>query len=125
MELPENVKLLIDGYELRGDPIPDHYKPPELLPEARVYLNAFDALEHDRPLGFGGAGGIQFTAISCYAERIGITGQEEFWVFERMIRACDTAWLKHVRNRDKEGGDSEWEIADEPLIEGALGRALR
>lgn len=117
--------MLIDGYELRGDPIPDCYKPPELLPEAEMYLSAFYSLEHDRHLGFGGMGGIQFTAISCYAERIGITEQDEFWRFEKMIRICDAVLLKHVRNRGEGGDNTKWELSDEPLTEGALGRELR
>lgn len=94
MSLPENITAILDGHEARGEPIPDQYRHPEVLPEAQFYLSAFWALQHDRHLGFGGGGGIPFSAIDRYARRVGLR-DDEFWVFEDMIRACDGEWLKH------------------------------
>ncbi len=71
MSLPENINAILDGHEARGEPIPDQYRHPEVMPEAQFYLSAFWALQHDRHLGFGGGGGIPFSAIDRYARRLG------------------------------------------------------
>lgn len=102
------MRLLIDGYRVRGEPIPEQYFMPELLPEASVYLTAFCSLEYDRPLGFGCFGAIQFAAIDKYADRLGIIRKDEFWLFERMIRICDDVWLKH-HNASRDG--EQWQTA--------------
>lgn len=112
MALPENVKAIIDGYEQRGEPIPDRYLSPEMLTEAQPYLKAFWSLSNDRQLGFGGSGGILFTAIDRYAERSGITDPDEYWTFEAMIRACDAVWLKHANGSGK---DKPQNVSSEPM----------
>lgn len=73
--------------------------PPEVLPEAADLLAAFWSLAWDRPIGFGGCGGISFSAIERYAAALGIVG-DELWEFERMIRAADGEWLRWVNSRD-------------------------
>lgn len=72
---------------------------PETRPEAAAYLTAFWTLVYDRPIGFGGVGGIPFTAIACYADMAGITG-DAFWVFERAIRLCDVEYLSWANTKD-------------------------
>lgn len=71
---------------------------PEPLPEwAGVYFRAFEALQHDRALGMGGAGGVPYTAISCYARDLGLRpGGDEFGRMVRMVRALDDEWLAHL-----------------------------
>lgn len=112
MTLPENVKVLIDGYIERGEPVPVQYRVPEIIPEAKPYLAAFWLLKNDRPIGFAGAGGISFIAIDRYADRAGIVGPDEFWLLEAMIRVCDRVWLRHANASDK---DRPPTVADKPL----------
>lgn len=67
---------------------------PEVMPEAADILAAFWSLVWDRSLGYHSYyGGLPFTAIECYARRLGLT-DSEFWRFESLIRACDTEWRR-------------------------------
>lgn len=102
MTVPENITALIDGYDKRGERVPERFQSPQVSPDARQYLMAFWALSHDRPIGFGGVGGISFVAIDAYAKRLGVESAEEFWTFERMIRACDAVWLRHANGSGKD-----------------------
>lgn len=52
-------------------------------------------LRSDRQMGFGEAGRIMFTSIHEYAERYGIECLDEFDTFASLVRALDTAYLKH------------------------------
>ncbi len=72
---------------------------PEVNPEAADYLTAFWALVYDRPIGFGGVGGIPFTAIARYADMAVISG-EAFWALERAIRICDVEYLSWANAKD-------------------------
>lgn len=112
MTVPENITALIDGYEQRGEQVPERFQSPPVSPDARPYLTAFWALSHDRPIGFGGVGGISFVAVDAYAKRIGIVCEEEFWTFERMIRACDAIWLRHA---NASGKDKRTTISSTPM----------
>lgn len=112
MALPENVNAIIDGYENRSEQVPERYLSPKLLVSAQPYLKAFWSLCNDRQIGFGGSGGILFTAIDRYADRIGITDPDEYWTFEAMIRTCDAVWLKHA---NAGGKDKPQEISSEPM----------
>lgn len=112
MTLPRNVKALIDGYERRGESIPDRFRSPAIMIEAQPYLTAFWSLSHDRHLGFGGSGGIPFSAIDRYARRSGIIDPDEFWTLDAMIRACDAVWLRHA---NASGKDKQETISDRPV----------
>lgn len=113
MTLPDNVAAMIDGLEERGQPIPESYHQPDVSDEARPFLSAFWILHGDRQSGFG-SGPIPFTAIDRYAARMGIAG-DEFWVFETMIRACDSEWLKHANAKNGSGKEKSNTVSSQPL----------
>ncbi|MBI5111866.1 MAG: hypothetical protein HZA68_07825 [Rhodovulum sp.] len=69
------------------------------MPEAADLLAAFWSLVWDRPIGFGGYGGIPFSAIARYAAALGVVG-DELWAFERAIRAADGEWLRWTNAKD-------------------------
>ncbi len=71
---------------------------PELPDHLQFAWSAFSELSTDRPLGFGAAGPIPWSAISAYAMRHGVGGD----TFERLlalIRAMDGEWLKDAASR--------------------------
>lgn len=114
MALPDNVAAAIDGYEARGECVPERYQRPDVLTEAQPFLTAFLALQYDRSSGFG-PGPIPFTAIDRYANRLRIVG-DEFWLLESMVRACDSEWLKHASEKTRKGGKGRpGTVSSEPL----------
>lgn len=66
---------------------------PVLLPGLEFYMTAFMDLSSCRQIGFD-VGPIPFTAVSEYASRYDITG-EQFHVFWALIKQMDAAYLKH------------------------------
>lgn len=71
-----------------------------------LYWEAWEALRFDRQYGaFGGETPIPYMVIRAYAEDHGIVG-DDLWLFRALMNVIDSEWLKHVANRDKEGGKS-------------------
>lgn len=59
-----------------------------------LYLNAWDALRHERPYGaMGGEGPIMYSAIRMYAADNGIEGTD-LVIFRQIMSALDGEWLK-------------------------------
>lgn len=86
-----------------GDVAPGHEVDPEIPIHLLWVWQAFWELTNDRPLGFGGVGGIPFTAIDVYARRYGIGCLDEFTRFRALIRALDDEYVKTV-NKPKGKG---------------------
>lgn len=66
-----------------------------------LYFRAFDALQFDRFYGaFGGEGPIFYTALSRYAEDLGLSGMDRH-LFMVFMNAVDGEWLKHQADEAK------------------------
>lgn len=87
---------LLAEYLAIGEEPPPGLIPPDLEPGADTYLEAWNALAYDRPLGQGFIGSIPFMTIDRYAERIGLTGPDEFARFARLVRAMDAEYVAIV-----------------------------
>jgi hypothetical protein len=72
-----------------------------------LYWEAWDALRFDRQYGvYGGQMPLPYQVISSYAADHGIVG-DDLWLFRMFMTAIDSEWLKHVAERDKEGGKKD------------------
>jgi hypothetical protein len=66
------------------------------------YRDAFEALTDDRFFGaMGGIGRIYYTAIDCYAVRLGLSDYE-FDRFRVLVRALDDEYVAWVREKQAE-----------------------
>jgi len=86
---------LIANFKVRGLPVPEHIKFPEVISGAEAYIEAFWTLCSDRPMTMGGMGAIPFTSIDRYADRYGF---QDFPAFAMIIRELDEAYLEVKNN---------------------------
>jgi hypothetical protein len=81
-----------------GMPLPERIKNrPELLPGLEFIWRAFWDLATCRTIGMG-EGPIWWIAVNDYANRYGITDEDEFDRFKMLIKELDSVFLDH---RDK------------------------
>ncbi|MGI4886098.1 MAG: phage tail assembly chaperone [Janthinobacterium lividum] len=64
---------------------------PHLLPHLGFYLDAFQSLRYDRPIGMA-LGPIPWSSLDRYAQRYDVG---DFDVFESHIRALENVLLQH------------------------------
>lgn len=99
---------------IADDPDSEEWVEKAIYPEGRIsfdaepwhslYWEAWETLRYDRTYGaMGGQGPIPYAVIRAYAADNGIVG-EDFWLFRTFMSVIDTAWLKHVTERDKKEG---------------------
>lgn len=69
---------------------------------AEVFLEAFWSLSTDRPSAFNGVRMIPFSAIDRYASRY--LFDDEFEVFERLIRSMDNVYLEDRKRKTPKNG---------------------
>lgn len=73
----------------------------DVRPDLLLYWQAFDDLSGARPVGFGGAGDIPWTALDQWATRHGVTG-DMFDMLVDVVRRMDAAWLKWVNRKTRQ-----------------------
>lgn len=98
------VKAMVDHLERVGRDIPPHYLPPELLPGASDWLDAFNELSTDRLVTQYGSMPIPAASIDRH-----VFGWEEWeaFAFRRCIRAMDVAYLEAIappKDGEEKGG---------------------
>lgn len=88
-------------YQRRGIPIPDDLWPPDLLPGAQEWLDAFIELSTERQMGMG-LGPIPSSAIDRWP-----VDDVERPAFRACIRAMDREYLAHSRDDAKAPADGQ------------------
>lgn len=105
MEWGEHDEWLRQAAAERGLDVPEAVRgQPQVPAHLDLYWRAFSALSTDRPLGFGGAGPIPWTAIDRYAARLGL-GAEECERLAQIVGRVDEAFLGHMERRQKQRRD--------------------
>lgn len=95
-------RRIIEAAIRRRQPLPDAIADaPELYAGLEVYYEAFIELSTCRDHGMG-IGPIPWTAVDRYAERHGFRG-DGFSYLLKMVRAMDDAFIKHMKQKEKEG----------------------
>lgn len=72
-------------------------KMPRLMPHLVFYMDAFNSLRYDRPIGMV-AGPIPWSSLDRYAQRYDVG---DFDVFESHIRALERVLLEHEAKQVK------------------------
>lgn len=99
-------RRIIEAAIRRRQPLPDAIMDaPELYAGLEAYYEAFIELSTCRDHGMG-VGPIPWTAVDRYAERHGFRGDGFFYLL-KMVRALDDAFLKHQRQKGKEGANAD------------------
>lgn len=88
-----------------GEPIPDRIKnKPRLRYELAFFLDAFYELDTDRNMSVS-FGPIPWSSLNNYAVAHEITG-EDYHDFMYLVRAVDSAYIKHMREKTQHGDAS-------------------
>lgn len=102
MEWGASAEWLREMHAEEGGPLPPALAREPRIPEPLLfYWNAFWDLSTDRPMTFGGAGAIPWSAIDRWADRHGVAGPESFARLLFLIRALDRVWLEDAEKRAK------------------------
>jgi|APCry1669191674_1035369.scaffolds.fasta_scaffold80649_2 hypothetical protein len=72
---------------------PGYVSPPELLPIAAFFWDAFSILSSARPIGMG-VGPIPFPAVAQFAELYGITNIDGFETLREIVDKLDNEYLR-------------------------------
>lgn len=73
---------------------------PTLIGDANLWWLAFNELQGDRQIGFGGRGPIPFSAIDAWAKRQGIEGDDFQWLTAAVV-ALSEVQLRHEADERK------------------------
>ena len=85
-----------------GEPIPDRIKNrPRLRFELAFFLDAFYELDTDRNVSVS-FGPIPWSSLHNYAVANELVG-EEYYDFMYLVRAIDSAYIKHMREKSNHG----------------------
>jgi len=99
LEFGQTERALLENAARNNQPIPDRIvNAPDLLPGLELYYKGFQALNHDRPLGFSGEGAIPWTVMRTYCQEYDIVGEQREY-FYLMLKALDIAYLNHMQTK--------------------------
>ena len=102
LEVAPTEDDVIRHCERTGRPLPAAIaEAPALQPGLEPYLQGFQALCHDRPIGMG-LGSIPWMAVQHYCAVCGFDS-EQSEAMHHHCRALDTVWLNHHNRRTADG----------------------
>lgn len=100
---------MIDGLLDRGEPVPAHLIPPDVLPEYHVWIEAFWELSSERQIGMG-YGKIPHSAIRRWSDREGMD-EDEAESFLGAIRVMDRVWLAEISKETEDARSDKSTVA--------------
>ncbi len=74
--------------------------PPTLPPELEIIMMAFFELINDRSMFMGGVGGMWWSSIQAYVDRLGVDEDTSDFIV-RGIRVADNVYTTHIAEQTK------------------------